>query len=472
MNQLLPRYASYPTLEPVAGQLAEAGVIKIDPSAEPKRDREYTDIDQVLVKGFYPAELEEDIAKEAAMLTFDPKDNPKSDFVGSGQYRLYDFSRTITGFFSFAVRVTEEMTAYILFDEVRQEDTSHPINPFRARWCNVIKYKLSPGKYTLQNFEAYSARFAALVITEGEGEVSNFSMIRYENPDVKLLPDYGDEKLNAIVKAAANSFAQNAVDILTDCPSRERAGWLCDSYFSGRAERFFTGENKVEKSFLENYALYTTQPGMEPGMLPMCYPADHPNGTYIPNWSMWYILELQDYVARTGDEEMKTLSKQKVRELISFFEKYENEYGLLENLDGWVFIEWSKCNAADYVSGINFPSNMLLAAALEAAAKLYGWEHLTQKAQKMRQTILDLSYNGEFFEDNMLRGENGQPVKTGHTTETCQYYAFYFGIASPETHPVLWEKLCTQFGPRRDKEKIYLYRIRDFRIYNYNFNLE
>ncbi|MBR4863145.1 MAG: hypothetical protein IKU07_01110 [Oscillospiraceae bacterium] len=455
MNRLLPRYVSYPTLLPVAGQPVESGAVAADPTAEPRRDREYTDVDRVLIKGFLPSELEEDIAKEAAMLTFYPGQDIGGEALSGGQYRLYDFSRTVTGFFSFTAQVSEKTTLYILFDEVRQKEDRQPVNPFRARWCNVVKYKLVPGKYTLQNFEAYSARYAALVITEGAAKVEDFSMVRYENPDVKPLPDCGDEALNTIVEAAANSFAQNAVDILTDCPSRERAGWLCDSYFSGRAEHFFTGSNKVEKSFLENYALYTTQPGMAPGMLPMCYPADHPNGTYIPNWSMWYILELQRYVERTGDLEMKALSEQKVLNLLAFFEKYENEYGLLENLEGWVFIEWSKCNDPAYVAGINFPSNMLWAAALEAAAKLYGWSHLTEKAQKMRQRILALSYNGEFFEDNMVRDEKGEAVKTGHTTETCQYYAFYFGVATPESHPTLWQTLCSQFGPGRDREKVY-----------------
>ena len=30
----------------------------------------------------------------------------------------------------------------------------------------------------------------------------------------------------------------------------------------------------------------------------MCYPADHPDGTYIPNWAMWLILELKEYLEK------------------------------------------------------------------------------------------------------------------------------------------------------------------------------
>ena len=454
MNKLLPRYVSYPTLQPISAQIIETGCVSLQPDAEVIRYREYLDVDEVLIKGFYPAELEEDIAAEVAQFALCKK--PSQGELTALTYRTYQLPRTITGFFSFGAQVKEKTTLYLLFDEVATEtENCLQINPRRIRCCNVVKYVLTPGNNELLRFEANSARLVTAVVTEGCTQVSHFAMVRYENPDILPLQDYGNPELNAIVEAASYTFAQNAVDILMDCPSRERAGWLCDSYFSGRAEHFFTGDNKVEKSFLENYALYTQQPGMDAGMIPMCYPADHPNGRYIPNWSMWYILELQSYVERTGDMEMKARSEQKVRDLLNFFQKYENEYGLLEDLDGWVFVEWSKCNDPEFVAGVNFPTNMLWAAALEATAKLYGWEGLTEKAAAMKKAIRELSYNGEFFEDNVQRDANKRLKKVGHTTETCQYYAFYFGIATPESYPELWQKLCSQFGPRRDKETVH-----------------
>ena len=141
--------------------------------------------------------------------------------------------------------------------------------------------------------------------------------------------------------------------------------------------------------------------------------------------------------------------------LLKFFEKYYNECGLLENLEGWVFIEWSKCNAKDYIAGVNYPSNMLWAAALDATAQLYDDPALAQKAAGMRAAIRELAWNGEFFEENAVRDESGKLIKTGHTTETCQYYAFYFDTASPDEYPELFEKMITQFGPKRNTEVVY-----------------
>lgn len=459
MNRLLPRYVNYPKLNKLMASVVECGSVAINLNALPWRDRAYESIDPVKLKGFYPEELAEDSGEEAGQFTYTATDDKKAAILGPMSYQIYDFGRTLTGFFSLSVNTKEDTTLYILFDEVLTDHgTYREVSPFRNSCCNVLKYTMQAGVYDLISFEANTARYATVVITNGTAELKDFGMVLYENPDAAGFEfDYGDAELNKIVAAAVNTFAQNAVDVLTDCPSRERAGWLCDSYFSSRAETLFTGKNLVEKSFLENYALCTQSPFLPEGMLPMCYPADHNDGVYIPNWTMWYILELRNYWKRTGDDAMRTASKEKVYGLVKFFERYYNEYGLLENLENWVFIEWSKCNDTDYIKGLNYPTNMLWAAALEAVAELYNDPALAKKGAEMKKTIREMAWNGEFFEDNAVRGEEGYLVKTGHTTETCQYYAFYFDTASREDYPELFEKMLTEFGPKRDAAVVYPY---------------
>ena len=51
---------------------------------------------------------------------------------------------------------------------------------------------------------------------------------------------------------------------------------------------------------------------------------------------------------------------------------------------------------------------------------------------------------------NAVRDASGVLRLTGHVTETGQYYAFWFGAASPASHGALWERLCSEFGPSRD----------------------
>ena len=53
---------------------------------------------------------------------------------------------------------------------------------------------------------------------------------------------------------------------------------------------------------------------------------------------MWLVMELREYLDRSGDREMIDAFKDKLYDLVEFFKQYINEDGLLENLDAWVFV--------------------------------------------------------------------------------------------------------------------------------------
>ena len=161
---------------------------------------------------------------------------------------------------------------------------------------------------------------------------------------------------------------------------------------------------------------------------------------------MWFVIELEEYLARSGDRILIDQLRPRVMALLEFFKAFLNSDGLLEKLEGWVFVEWSRAN--DLVQDVNYPSNMLYAAMLDVASRLYDIAELAATASKTRDTIRAQSYDGEFFVDNAIR-QDGVLQVTRNRTEVCQYYAFFFGVASPETHPELWRKLAQEFGPRR-----------------------
>ena len=450
LPSLLPRRAPRPLLVfRDAGAPVARGAFAVDSAVEPPMGREVTLVGTQGFKGYLPAEWEDDPAADAARL------DSHAESAEFAEYSLYDLERTRTGFFSLRVRAEapEGATVLLLFDELRAPDEARfPVDPFRNGCSNVVKWRLGAGVHDLLSFHPNSARFVAVAIAAGRAAVERFGVVPYENPDASrvALPPTGDAALDAIVDAARATFAQNAVDLLTDCPSRERAGWLCDAFFTGRAEALFTGGNDAERAFLENFALAPALSSLPDGMVPMCYPAEHVHGTFIPNWALWWLLELDAYRARTGDEETVAASRPKIGSLLAWFDRYAGPEGLLEDLPGWVFVEWSACNDRDHVSGVNFPTNFLWAAALEAAARLLGRPDLAARGASVRAAAARLAWDGEWFDDNALRGEDGALRRAGHPTETGQYYAFYFGAADPATRPALWERLCTEFGPSRD----------------------
>lgn len=383
---------------------------------------------------------------------------PINKGIGAGEYSLYDLGHTQTGFIRLKFTAIEDSLVLVFFSEIdlnTDENKPADIRCDHAGCVNVLEYRVKGGEeYEHSSFEPYSAKYIKVLVIRGKIDGVNVSLMSYENPDTESFTfTCEDKRLEEIMESARRTFKQNALDILTDCPSRERAGWLCDSYFSAEAESLFTGENKVEYNFLENY-IYTPQLGLPDGMLPMCYPAEVIEPRYIPNWALFYIVEIYNGYIRTGDFTLAQRSRQKIEGALKFFEKYVNEDGLLENLESWVFVEWSKANDKTFVCGVNYPSNMLYAKALEATGKMYDVKEYVSRAEKIKENIRKDSFNGMFFEDNRVRAE-GELQATGHITETCQYYAFFTGVATPELYPTLFRRLVEEFGFERQEEKTY-----------------
>lgn len=357
-------------------------------------------------------------------------------------YKLdsYEFEAEKCGLISLEIDAMEEGEIFAFFEEVCP-DGKWILR--RAGNNDFIFVKHPKGKSKITVSEPFAMKLLRVVYSS-EANIT-LSMVGIENCRTGGVSVSGDERVVRVFEAARNTFMQNATDIFMDCPGRERAGWLCDSYFTAKAERFFTGKNTIERAFLENFILAKT-PELAPGMLPMCFPGEHVNGRYIPNWAMWFVIELWDRVKRCGDTELAELAKEKVYGILHFFDKYKNEYGLLEDLESWVFIEWSICNDEEYVKGVNYPSNMLYAFMLDKIAELYGDEKLHKEAENIRNCIVKLAFNGKFFVDNAIR-ENGVLSNCSeHLSETCQYYALFMGL---DTTPDFKKMMLRDFGPLR-----------------------
>lgn len=362
--------------------------------------------------------------------------------VKSG-YRYVDYvlPKEYTGFLQFEIDARTETKFFIAFEEILVEgDWVYR----RTAGQDAFVVDAPKGKSSFLAFEPYAMRLLK-IIYKGDAEFTP-TLIRLENSKADCVTVKSTEKFEKVFEAARNTFKQNALDIFMDCPGRERSGWLCDSYFTAKAERLFTGNNNIEKVFLENFILARPLDGAC-GMLPMNFPASHEKGLYIPNWAMWFVVELGDYLKRTGDTDLVMKAKDKVYAVKEFLDKYINEDGLLENLESWVFIEWSICNSKDYVAGVNYPSNILYSEMLKTMSELYGDAELGTRAEKMRKKILEQSYDGSFFADNAVRDGRGALVRCdSHLSETCQYYALFFGLITEESYV---RKMVTEFGPLR-----------------------
>ncbi|WP_423126711.1 hypothetical protein [Gaoshiqia sp. Z1-71] len=454
--KLLPRNLLLPEFAKVHPATVYAtGTIGFEKPETYKKDRSLIRISEKL-KGYTEDELELELQPSQLMqeMVTQTQDTGAEPFSGNpvmlkeNEFITFDFGANLSGFIGSKISCSQPSALVFYFDEML---TDGDVNPKRrmADVNNQVVYELEPGDYLLESFESYTFKYLKAMVLKGSCQLQEVYLREYAYPENRLASFSSDNlKLNEIYQAARQTYRQNAVDLFMDCPSRERAGWLCDSYFSAIMEKDFTGQLAVARNFYENYVLPERFAFLPEGMLPMCYPADHNDGVFIPNWALWFIIQIDDYARRGGDPALVERLKPRITDLLGYFARFENEDGLLEKLESWIFVEWSKANS--FVRDVNYPTNMLYSAALTSAANLYQNEYWQQKSGQVRQQVLKQSYNGTFFVDNAVRNANGQLEVTQNTTEVCQYYAFFFQVATPETHPELWHKLTTEFGPNRN----------------------
>ena len=362
--------------------------------------------------------------------------------LSAGEYAILDLKAIYAGFLRLDATAHEECDMVLGFSELCSPDEFAFTN---INMQAVIEYFLPTGKkLQFQSFEPYTCRFAVLMVKTGSVTLNSFGIRCFEYDRSRMIPrEIRDPELKKIYAAAQRTFAHNAVDLYTDCPSRERAGWLCDSFFTARAEHFLTGKTLVEDAFLENYRLYRNEGDTIEGVLPMCYPADFQSDKkFIPQWNMWYVLEVKEYLTERNPSADREAFRDSVYGIMGYLADCENGDGLLQNLPSWSFVEWSTAN--EWVQDINYPSNFLYSEVLYAVGELYGDESMTAKAARVRQKTRELAFDGEVFVDNAVLDEHGVLRNTRNSSEAGQYYAILFGdveLDSPK-----YEKLKEYVG--------------------------
>lgn len=356
---------------------------------------------------------------------------------------LYGGGKNLTGFLRVEVECTEPGRFLAAFDEL---ETGGDVNPLRIEMASGAVWDLDrPGRYVLETFEPQTFRYVRLGQVSGKATWKTPTRILMYNPDLFRRPYSGnDAELSAIYTAGAESLAQNVIDVFMDCPSREHAGWLGDSYFSAPAAQKLAGHAKTERAFLQNFALGVC-PDIPKGMIPMCWPSDHTDGVFIPTYALWFVLEVEDYVRRTGDRATGELLRVRVTDLIDYLRTFRNADGLLERLPSWVFVGWDRSN--DLGQDVNYPANLLYAGALDAVSRLTGDRRYADEAALVRRTVRRQSLRDGLFRDHAKRGPDGRLRVLDDATETCQYYAFFFGAATVTEDRGMWRRLAEEYGP-------------------------
>ncbi|MCI8388420.1 MAG: hypothetical protein HFE63_08170 [Clostridiales bacterium] len=402
-----------------AAEFTRAGNYKPINSAELSLAR-YFNIDDT-VKGYTYSDCPNDVIR-ATDSTFTADSSIDASKLNAGQFAEYKFPHISAGFIRTKINAVKPSTIYVVFAEQRLSNGNIHFGNGTKSVLNIIKYRLPTGIHELESFECYSFKYIGILVESGSIEDCEFTLREYCYPVKPLALKTGDEKLDILISAAYEGFRQNTVDCFMDCPGRERAGWLCDSFFTGKTSFLFTGSIDCEKYFLDNFRLNKENP-LPLGLLPECYPSENLAYETIPQWTMWYIMELGGFEERGGDT---APFAQLVENTVNYFAGFENSDGLLEKLPFWNFVEWTRAN--NWVQDVNYPTNMLYCGMLRVAAKILSKPELNKKADKIRNEIVRQSFDGKLFRDHAIRNENGELIVQEDRSAICQHEAMFFDI--------------------------------------------
>ena len=450
----LGRGATYPTFA-IDGTFRPTFRTKLrrDPAKDVKRRSCITQTGRGALKGFAEEALDVNLSDAVQQLVADaimPIGASAVSPLKGLEGLVFEGARNTAGFPKIRVRCIAPAVVWLVMDELAQPNgLPDPVRYFNC--INACGWRLEkPGEYDLECFQPYGLKCAHVIVEGGEAEVLGFDVRTYLNPDASRASfRCSDPAFDKVFAAAAQSLACNAVDAFTDCPGRERGVYFGDTVFTGRGADVLLGDTQMERTQFENYALAPRFPDVPDGLIPMLYPGDTKLGEahWIPNFCMWSIIQLADYVRRSGDAAMASAFRARADGVLAWFRRSRNAEGLLENLPGWVFIEWS--DADKFTNGINYPTNMLYIRFLDAFAELYGAADCRDEAERLRETVRRLSWNGEWFRDHSVRGADGSLSTPDDCTEVCQYLAFFSGVATAKRNPVLRRRLAEEMGPMR-----------------------
>ncbi len=454
-----------------AERILDCGAVYRDETLPLFQDRSITQVDSGELDGWPSWEQEEVVSYEIDRLAYRSQAVDLRQ-IGAGQYVLYDFQQLHSGFIGIEAQVQQDCVFYLLWEEILADPEKKLLDYKRVWQFNAVKYRLKKGSYHCFSFEPYTARFVKLVVMEGALSDVKIQIKTQENPHFyRLKFRCADAQLEKIFQAARRSGAQNALDVLMDCPSRERGAWLADSSFAAKGEWLFTGENKTEYNHLENFAMMPRRDVVRENRLPMVvYPSATQNYS-VYNWPMWMAYQLLEYRRRTGDGELVKKLADYLQVSLRYYARQETAEGFLQ---GGCLFDYSqyreRTKDLDRSGTVDIPLQMYYVQFLETMSQLYGGEGLLEKADRLRGLIEKHGKKGIFYgnyiKPNGAGGYECYPV----LSEGAQWQAFYFGFATREKDGALLKYLLQYGTPASAGEETELVPVATFmtRIYKYD----
>lgn len=315
-------------------------------------------------------DLAEQIAKELfrppehCLVLSDAKEIQTED--GYGIALVYDFGEIVAGYIHLEFDGPDGAMADVVYGEQLSSDGRVKIFGGIAGFDAVPahRYTLREGRQTWERFEWNGLRYLQITFRNCHRPIRVMNVaIRTTEYPVEEIGEFecSDDLLNRVWQAGARTLRRCMHDGYIDCPSREQRQWM-DAYVAARINYVTYGDAKLAGQLLRQMA----QSQRADGLTMMAAPGDFSLAgfTNIPDFCLYWIMMIADYVLYTGDTAIVGELFPSVMKAIRWFERQLNDEDLLTNVPHWVFMDWAELDKHGQVTALNAQ----FVAALRAAA--------------------------------------------------------------------------------------------------------
>ena len=251
-----------------------------------------------------------------------------------------------------------------------------------------------------------------------------------------------------------------AFETYMDCPYYEQLQYIGDARIQALVSLYYAGDDRLAR-----YGLTLMDHSRIPeGITLSRYPTDlHQQ---IPTFSLWWVAMLHDYYRYRPDSQFIKDKLPGARQVLSFFERYQQADGSLKNVPYWVFTDWSQGKGWNFgmapigQHGESAVLDMQLLWTYQLAADLekqLGIAELSslylRRADQLKQTIQRKYWNSA---KNLYADTEAKDTYSQHANSL----AILAGVASAKQAPALAKQMLadTSLAPASIYFKFYLHQ--------------
>lgn len=250
-----------------------------------------------------------------------------------------------------------------------------------------------------------------------------------------------DPTLNRIRDLVRWAQRSNMVSILTDCPHREKLGWLEQNHLNGPALRYEWRLDRLAAKNMRDMAEAQTPEGLIPNIAPE-YTVFKGNYRAAAEWGASFILVPWQQYLFTGDD---SLLREHYPAMVRYFAYLESRAAggvLAEGLGDWYDVTLEKPGRANLTPGpITATAHYFQNA--EIMAKVAALLGRADEAEKYRARAAEIRsvFNREFFKPDA-------PELYGTGSQTSLTLPLALGLAEPERREAVLAALLREIETR------------------------